>query len=96
LSDRERQVLTEVQKALSEYRISGRIVGDIRNRVLPVSKRAIAARAELFREGEVTIFDFLNQKRNYNDKARAYLDSSARHRKAMLAVNTAMGQRILP
>jgi cobalt-zinc-cadmium efflux system outer membrane protein len=96
LSDRERQVLTEVQKALSEYRISGRIVGDIRDRVLPVSKRAIAARAELFHEGEVTIFDFLNQKRNYNEKARAYLDASARHRKAMLAVNTAVGERILP
>jgi cobalt-zinc-cadmium efflux system outer membrane protein len=96
LSDRERQVITEVQRAINEYRISGRIVGDIRHRVLPTSKRAIASRAELFREGEATIFEFLSQRQNYNDKARAYLDASARHRKAMLSLNTAVGQRILP
>ena len=96
LSERERQIVNEVQQAIHEYRISGRIVADIRNRVLPASKRAIASRRELFREGEATIFEYLAQRRNYNDKARAYLDSTARHRKAMLALNTAVGQRILP
>jgi cobalt-zinc-cadmium efflux system outer membrane protein len=96
LSQQERQVLTEVQKAIHEYRISGRIAGDIFNRVLPASKRAVASREDLFREGEATIFDYLTQRRNYNDKAKAYLDSSARHRKAALTLNTAVGQRILP
>ncbi len=96
LSDRERQVIAEVQRALGEYRISGRIVRGIKSVVLPAAKRAIVARRDLFREGEATIFEFLTQRRNYNDKARAYLDASARHRKAMLALNTAVGQRILP
>ncbi len=96
LSDRERQVIAEVQQAIHEYRISGRIVGDIRDRVLPVSKRAIASRAELFREGEADVFAYLNQRRAYNDRAKAYLDSSMRHRKAMLTLNTVVGQRILP
>jgi cobalt-zinc-cadmium efflux system outer membrane protein len=96
LSDRERQVIAEVQQAIHEYRISGRIVSDIRDRVLPVSKRAIASRSELFREGEADVFAYLNQRRSYNDRAKAYLDSSMRHRKAMLALNTVVGQRILP
>ncbi len=38
----------------------------------------------------------MNQKRNYNDKGKAYLDSTVRHRKAMLTLNTAVGRRILP
>ena len=96
LNDRERQVIMEVQQAIGEYRVSARIVGDIRDRVLPVSKRAITSRENLFREGEVDVFAYLNQKRNYNEKAKAYLDTSARHRKAMLTLNTVVGQRLLP
>jgi cobalt-zinc-cadmium efflux system outer membrane protein len=96
LSQQERQVITEVQKAIHEYRISSQNVVRIRDRVLPPSKRAIANRRDLFQEGEATIFDYLTQRRNYNDKAKAYLDASARHRKAMLSLNTAVGERILP
>jgi outer membrane protein, heavy metal efflux system len=96
LSQQERQIITEVQKAIYEYRISAQNVVKIRDRVLPASKRAINSRGELFREGEATIFEYLTQRRNYNDKAKAYLDASARHRRAMLSLNTAVGQRILP
>jgi cobalt-zinc-cadmium efflux system outer membrane protein len=96
LSDRERQVIMEVQQAIGEYRISGRIVSEIRDGVLPHLKRAISSQTQLFKEGEVDVFAFLNQRRSYNDRAKAYLDSSLRHRKAMLTLNTAVGQRILP
>jgi outer membrane protein, heavy metal efflux system len=96
LTDRQRQVISEVQQAIGEYRISGRIVANIRDEVLPPLKRAIAAKQQLFREGEVDIFAYLNQRRNYNDRAKAYLDSTARHRKAVLSLNTAVGQRIVP
>lgn len=96
LSDRERQVVMEVQQAIGEYRASGRIVADIRDRVLPVAKKAVASRMELFREGEVDVLTFQNQRRNLNDKAKAYLDTAARHRKAMLGLNTVVGQRLLP
>jgi cobalt-zinc-cadmium efflux system outer membrane protein len=96
VSERERQVIMEVQQAIGEYGVSARIVRDIRDRVLPVAKRAIVSRENLFREGEVDVFAYLNQKRAYNDKAKAYLDTSARHRKAMLTLNTVVGQRILP
>ena len=96
LSDRERQVIMEVQQAIGENGVSGRMVADIRAASLPALKRAIAAQNSLFKEGEVDVFTFKNQQRTFNDRAKAYLDALARHRKAMLAVNTAVGQRLLP
>ncbi len=96
LNDRERQVVTEVQQALSEYNVTGRMVVYIRDRILPPLMRAISQRQTLFKEGEVDVFAYMNQKRNYNDKGKAYLDSTVRHRKAMLTLNTAVGRRILP
>jgi outer membrane protein, heavy metal efflux system len=96
LQDRERIAINEVQQALAEYRTTLRIVTDIRNRILPPLKRANASRERLHREGEADVFGYLNQKRNYNEKAKAYLDGTVRHRKAMLQLNTAVGQRILP
>lgn len=96
LSDRQRQVTLEVQQALGEYRASGRIVDDIRDRVLPVAKRAVASRLELLKEGEVDVFAVQNQRRNLNEKAKAYLDTGARHRKAMLNLNTVLGYRMMP
>jgi cobalt-zinc-cadmium efflux system outer membrane protein len=96
LSDRERQVVSEVQQAIAEYKNTGRMTADIRARILPALKRAVADRRQLFMEGEVDVFAYLNQRRNLNEKAKAYLDSSVRHRKSMLLLNTAVGQRILP
>ncbi len=96
LNDRERLVVHEVEQALAEYQVTGRMVVDIRERILPPLRRAIAQRETLHKEGEVDVFAFLNQKRNYNEKRKAYLDSSVRHRKSMLALNTAVGRRILP
>ena len=96
LGDRERQATLEVQQAVGEYRISGRLTTDIRDRVLPVARRAVESRLELLREGEVDVFAVLNQRRNLNDKAKAYLDTAARHRKAMLNLNTVVSQRLLP
>ena len=96
LAQVERRVMTEVKQAATEYRVSRRIVESIRDAILPPLEQARAARDQLFAEGEATVFDYLNQRRRYNDTARQYLDSAVRHRKAMLALNTAVGQRILP
>ena len=92
----ERKVVTEVQQAVGEYVTSGRIERQIRERVLPGLKRAYENRQELFREGEITKFVFLDTQRKYNDTVKAYLDSAARHRRSMLDLNTVVGQRILP
>jgi outer membrane protein, heavy metal efflux system len=92
----ERRVATEVQQAVGEYVVSGRIVERIRDGVLPGLERSYKTRLELFREGEANKFVFLDAQRKYNETVKAYLDSKARHRRSMLDLNTVVGQRILP
>jgi cobalt-zinc-cadmium efflux system outer membrane protein len=96
LSFGERRIVTEVQQALSEYRVSAQIVRHIRVEIEPALKRARDARFKLFDEGEVTKFVFMDAQRKYNDTVKAYLDSIVRHRRSMLVLNTVVGQRILP
>jgi outer membrane protein, heavy metal efflux system len=92
----ERRAILEVEQALNEYRVSGEIAGHIRREIEPTSRKARDVRFRLFTEGEATIFDFLNAQRRYNDVVKAYLDAAVRHRRSMLAVNTVVGQRLLP
>ncbi len=92
----ERRVILEVEQALNEYRVSGQIARHIRQQIEPPSRSARNDRLRLFTEGEATVFDYLNAQRRYNDMVKAYLDAAVRHRRSMLALNTAVGQRILP
>jgi cobalt-zinc-cadmium efflux system outer membrane protein len=46
--------------------------------------------------GEVDAIAYLNAERDYNDIVRQYRDTLVRHRRSMLKLNTAVGQRILP
>jgi outer membrane protein, heavy metal efflux system len=92
----ERRVITEVQQAWNEYRVTGMMVQQLRTQVLTASDRAVKARARLFDEGEVAKVMYLDTQRKYNDNAKSYLDSLVRHRRSMLTLNTVVGQRILP
>jgi outer membrane protein, heavy metal efflux system len=96
LSYQERRVALEVQQAINEYRVSGQIVGHIRQQVMPPLERAFKDRGRLFQEGEVARVAFLDARRKYNEMAKAYLDALVRHRRSMLLVNTVVGQRVLP
>jgi cobalt-zinc-cadmium efflux system outer membrane protein len=91
-----RRVGIEVQQAVKEYRVSGQIARQIRQQVLPDLEKAYRDRLRLFQEGEATKFAFLDSQRRYNEMAKAYLDAAVRHRRSMLSLNTAVGQRILP
>jgi cobalt-zinc-cadmium efflux system outer membrane protein len=92
----QRRIVTEVQQAWNEYRVSGMIVQQLRTQVLTASERAVEARFRLFDEGEVAKVNYLDTQRRYNENAKSYLDSLARHRRSMLTLNTVVGQRILP
>ena len=96
LIDQQRRVATEVRQAINEYRVSGEIIRNIRQEAMPALQRAFEGRRRLFQEGEATRFAFLDAQRRYNELAKAYLDSLARHRRSMLSLNTAVAQRILP
>ncbi|MGP0069486.1 MAG: TolC family protein [Isosphaeraceae bacterium] len=92
----ERSVVTQVQQTVNEYRNSGRIARAIRAQVDRPLKRVVEARTKLFQEGEIDVLTYLDTQRRYNDNVKLYLDAAVRHRKAMLELNTAIGQRILP
>jgi cobalt-zinc-cadmium efflux system outer membrane protein len=96
LQAQQRRVITEVQQAVAEYEVSGRIVRTLRSEVLNRLQRATKARDRLFAEGEATKFAFLDAQRKYNDTAKSYLDAAVRHRRSMLTLNTAVGQRMMP
>ena len=46
--------------------------------------------------GEISMDDYLDAQRDYNEYVRAYLDALIRHRNAILDLNTAVGERLLP
>ena len=51
---------------------------------------------KLFSRGGSEVVAYLNARREYNDVVREYRDLLVRHRRSMLALNAAVGLRILP
>jgi cobalt-zinc-cadmium efflux system outer membrane protein len=92
----QRRIITEVQQAEREYQVSKRIVEQIREEILPTSKSSVNDRLTLFQGGEINVVSFLQAQRAHNDTVKAYVDTVVRHRRSMLSLNTAVGQRILP
>jgi cobalt-zinc-cadmium efflux system outer membrane protein len=92
----ERRVITEVQQATNEYLTTRRIAQRIREEILPPLRRARDDRFRLFQEGEATVFTYLDAQRRYIESVKTYHDALVRHRRSMLALNTAVGARILP
>lgn len=92
----ERQAALEVDRALLEYQATGRTVERLQNVVLPNSERARQGVMELFRKGEKSRIDVLEAQRQHNEFVRQYRDAVISHRRAMLRLNTAVGQRVLP
>lgn len=96
LNSIERKIVAEVRQAYREYEISRRLADRLRTVVLPGLERGLKDRLRLFEEGEASKLIFHDTQRKYNDTAKAYLDAVVRHRRSMLNLNTAVGQRILP
>jgi len=92
----ERRVKTEVFDAFEEYRISSKALERIEDEILPMAEKVRTDTLTLFTSGELEFNDFVAAQREYNDVVRQYRDSLARHRQAALALNTAVGCRIMP
>ena len=95
LSSVERQALQEVRQAEQEFIAARSAVERIEREVMPDSTFLLNEATRLYRS-EITIVEYLAALQDYNDDARAYLESQVRFRRAMLDINTAVGQRILP
>ena len=96
LSDAQRQLLIDVEKAVQEYDVSRRLVAELRESVIPDAKQIRDAAERLWKGGETSILNFLQAQLDYNDVVKQYLDTAIRHRQSMLSLNTTVGRRILP
>jgi outer membrane protein, heavy metal efflux system len=96
LAEREQQVANEVRRAEREYALTRAAVRRIEGRLLPAAARVRDDAYRLYTQGEVEAIVYLNAQREYNEAARQYRDMLVRHRRSMLRLNTAVGQRLLP
>jgi cobalt-zinc-cadmium efflux system outer membrane protein len=92
----EQQVATEVRQAERRYQISRASVERIENSLLPAAVKVRDEALRRYRAGQDDLSVFLNAQREYNELVRQYRDTMIRHRRSMLALNTAVGRRILP
>ena len=96
LSGLERQVLSEVERAYLEYSSTQSAVGRLQSGILPRARRLRDQKYALYTQGQEGIVTYLNAQRDFNEVVRQYRDALFRHRRSMLRLNTAVGQRILP
>jgi outer membrane protein, heavy metal efflux system len=92
----ERRVMTEVEQAERQYAVTRKAVIRIERDILPVAGRVRDGAVQLFSRGGSEVVAYLNARREYNDVVREYRDILVRHRRSMLALNAAVGLRILP
>ncbi|MBX6312555.1 MAG: TolC family protein [Isosphaeraceae bacterium] len=92
----EQLVVAEVQKAVLEYNSSRAAIERFDRLILPRAKHLRADKQRLYTEGQEGLDTYLNAESSYNEVVRQYRDTLIRHRRAMLALNTAVGVRVLP
>ena len=96
LANLERQARTDVQVAEREYAVTRQAIERIEKELLPAAKQVRDDTYRLYTGGEVNLVVYLNAEKDYNDTVKQYLDTLVRHRRSMLALNTVVGQRVLP
>ena len=96
LSDAERQLLIDVEKAVQEYEVSRLLAKELYDRVIPEAKQVRDAALRMWTGGETSMLIFLQAQIDFNQVAKQYLDTAIRHRQSMLSLNTTVGQRIMP
>lgn len=92
----ERQIQAEVERAAVEYHASRQAVERIEHTILPASQRVRDSVRRLYERDQKSMIDLLTAQKNHNEVVRQYRDALIRHRRSMLRLNTAVGQRILP
>lgn len=93
---RERQVAAEVEIAAMEFAGAHTAVERFQVTILPRAGHRLNDYHARYTEGNVSLDTYLNIQRDFNDVLRQYRDALVRRRRAMLAINTAVGLRLLP
>jgi cobalt-zinc-cadmium efflux system outer membrane protein len=92
----ERKIDAEVRTARGLYATTRAVLLNMEQDLVPTAKRMRDDTLVLFVNGELTALDASHAQRAYNEAVRLYRDTLIRHRRSMLSLNTAVGQRILP
>ncbi len=95
LSSTERQALQDVRQAEQEFIAAKAAVERIEKLILPDAKYLLDEAFRLY-PSEMAIVEYFAAVQEYNSTARDFLEAQVRFRRAMLDINTAVGQRILP
>jgi outer membrane protein, heavy metal efflux system len=92
----EQQVVSEVRRAATEYEVSRNEVERYESELLPGVRSVREDRSRLYASGQQAIDAVLTAQRDYNDTVRQYWEARTRHRRSMLELNSAVGQRLPP
>jgi cobalt-zinc-cadmium efflux system outer membrane protein len=96
LSDTQRQLMIDVEKAVQEYQVSRRLAEDLEKNVIPDARQVRNAAFLQWQNGETSLLNYMQAQLDYNDVVKQFVDTAVRHRQSMLALNTTVGRRILP
>lgn len=92
----ERRVINEVQYAATEYALSADVVRQYQREILPDARIVREEQDRLFTNGQAGFDAWQEAQKEYDEVVREYLEALAYHRRTMLRLNNAVGQRMLP
>ena len=90
----ERQVTQDVVNAVREFELSRKGVIDQEEKIVPTSRRVRDASEQRFKQGDLSSPDYVEAQQDFNQVVGGYRDALNRHRRAMLDLNTAVGERL--
>jgi cobalt-zinc-cadmium efflux system outer membrane protein len=92
----ERRIATEVRQAHLNYQNAKSAVERLESSVLPKARQIRDAKYRLLTTGQEQALVFLDAQREYNEIVRQYRETLVRRRRAILKLNTVVGQRLFP
>lgn len=92
----ELRVTTEVEGAYDDYLSTQLGLRQIEAEVLPDIEKTLGESLQKFQQGTLDSASYLGLRRDLDDLGRQYRELLIRHRRSMLAVNTAVGIRVFP
>jgi outer membrane protein, heavy metal efflux system len=92
----ERGVVLEVRSARMDYEHYRSTLDRLRREIIPDAGKARDDAFRRFGAGEIDVTDYVDAQQEFNEKFHRYRESICRLRRSMLALNTAVGERIMP
>ena len=68
----------------------------MRKEIEPASQAVRDAAYKRWQGGETSVLEYFDAQQDYNDVVRQYRDMLVRYRNAMLDLNTAVSERVVP